>query len=145
MYISKGLKTSTQTNTSKLILTAVLFTIAKRWKWLKMSTKRWMDKLRYTHTMEYYIAISGLVSKSCLTLATPWAVACQAPLSMGFSRQEYWSGLPFPSPRDLLNPGIKSRSPVFRQILYRLSYKGSHITIRRNEVLMDMRHNTHEV
>ena len=35
----------------------------------------------------------GLVAKSCLTLATPWTVACQAPLSMGFSRQEYWSGL----------------------------------------------------
>ena len=38
------------------------------------------------------------VTKSCLTLATPWTVACQAPLSMGFSRQEYWSGLSFPSP-----------------------------------------------
>ena len=48
----------------------------------------------------------GLVTKSCLTLATPWTVACQAPLSMGFSRQEYWSGLPFPSPRDLPNPGL---------------------------------------
>ena len=40
----------------------------------------------------------GLVTKSCLTRATPWTVACQAPLSMGFSRQEDWSGLPFPSP-----------------------------------------------
>ena len=43
----------------------------------------------------------GLVTKSCPTLATPWTVACQAPLSMGFSRQEYWSELPFPSPGDL--------------------------------------------
>ena len=42
-----------------------------------------------------------LVAKSCLTLATPWTVGCQAPLPMGFSRQEYWSGLPFPSPGDL--------------------------------------------
>ena len=42
-------------------------------------------------------------------LATPWTVARQAPLSMGFSRQEYWSGLPFPSPGDLPNPGIKPR------------------------------------
>ena len=42
--------------------------------------------------------------------ATPWTVARQAPLSMGFSRQEYWSGLPFPSPGDLCNPGIKPRS-----------------------------------
>ena len=39
--------------------------------------------------------------------ATPWAVFCQAPLSMGFSRQEYWSGLPFSSPEDLPDPGIK--------------------------------------
>ena len=40
----------------------------------------------------------GLVSKSCLTLATPWTVVQQASLPMGFPRQEYWSGLPFPSP-----------------------------------------------
>ena len=44
--------------------------------------------------------------------ATPWIVARQAPLSMGFSRQEYWSGLPFPSPGDLPNPGIEPTSPV---------------------------------
>ena len=43
--------------------------------------------------------------------ATPWAVAHQAPLSMEFSRQEYWSGLPVPSSGDLPNPGIKPRSP----------------------------------
>ena len=43
---------------------------------------------------------------------TPWIVACQAPLSMGFSRQEYWSGLPFPSPGDLPNTEIKLRSPA---------------------------------
>ena len=40
----------------------------------------------------------GLVAKSCRTLATPWTVAHQAPPSMAFSRQEYWSGVPFPSP-----------------------------------------------
>ena len=43
---------------------------------------------------------------------TPWTVACQAPLSMGFPRQEYWSGLPFPSLGDLSNPGIEPTSPV---------------------------------
>ena len=43
--------------------------------------------------------------------ATPWTVAHQAPLSMGFSRQEYWSGLPFPSPGDLPDPGIKQCLP----------------------------------
>jgi len=46
--------------------------------------------------------------------ATPWTVAYQAPPSMGFSRQEYWSGLPFPSPGDLPNPGIEPRSPAFQ-------------------------------
>ena len=51
-------------------------------------------------------------TQSCLT-ATPWTAAHQALLSMGFSRQEYWSGLPFPSPGDLPNPGIKHLSPVF--------------------------------
>ena len=45
---------------------------------------------------------------------TPWTVACQAPLSMGFSRQEYWSGLPFPSPGDLPNPGIEPGSPALQ-------------------------------
>ena len=54
----------------------------------------------------------GLVAKSCLTLMTPWTVAYQAPLSMGFSRQEYWSGLPFPSPGDLPNPGLEPGSPA---------------------------------
>ena len=53
----------------------------------------------------------GLVAKSCLTLATPWTVARQVPLSMGFSRQEYWIGLPFPSPGDLPDPGMEPRSP----------------------------------
>ena len=45
----------------------------------------------------------------------PWAVARQAPLSMGFSRQEYWSGLPFPSPENLLDLGIEPTSPASRQ------------------------------
>ena len=43
--------------------------------------------------------------------ATPWTVACQASLSLGFSRQEYWSGLPFPTPGDLPHPGIEPKSP----------------------------------
>ena len=46
--------------------------------------------------------------------ATPWTVAHQAPLSMGFSRQQYWSGLPLPSPRDLSDPGIKPGSPALQ-------------------------------
>ena len=56
----------------------------------------------------------GLVAKSCPTLATPWTVAHQAPLSMGLSRQEYWSGLPFSSPGDLPNPQIEPGSPALQ-------------------------------
>ena len=51
-----------------------------------------------------------LVVQSCLTFAAPLGVACQASLSMEFSRQEYWSGQPFSSPGDLPNPGIEPRS-----------------------------------
>ena len=55
-----------------------------------------------------------LVVKSCPINATLWTVACQAPLSMAFPRQEYWSGLPFPSAGDLPDPGIKLRSPTWQ-------------------------------
>ena len=58
----------------------------------------------------------------------PNGLARQAPLSMGFSRQEYWGGLPFPSPGDLPDPGIKPgflHLLHFRQIIYHLSHKGS--------------------
>ena len=48
------------------------------------------------------------------TLATRWTVAHQAPLSMGFSRQEDWNGLPFTSPGDLPNPGMEPRSPALQ-------------------------------
>ena len=54
----------------------------------------------------------GLVAKSCPTLVTPWTVARQAPLSMGFSRQEYWNGLLFPHPGDLSDPGIEAMSLI---------------------------------
>ena len=60
------------------------------------------------------ISGGGLVAKSCLTLATPWSIDHQAPLFMGFSRQEYWSALLFSSPGDLPNPGIKPWSPALQ-------------------------------
>ena len=56
----------------------------------------------------------GLVAQSCQTLVTPWTVACRAPLSVGISRQEYWSGLPFPSPGDLRSPGIAPSFPAMQ-------------------------------
>ena len=70
----------------------------------------------------------GLVTKSRPTLATPWTVASQAPLPMGFSRQEYWSGLPCPPPEDRPNPGIKpesSPSPALQVDSLPLSHQGS--------------------
>ena len=57
------------------------------------------------------LVIVKLLSRVRL-FATPWTVAYYAPLSMGLSRQEYWSGLPFPSPEDLPDPGIKPSSPA---------------------------------
>ena len=63
---------------------------------------------------------------SCIRLfATPWTGTRHAPLSIEFPRQEYWSGLPFPSPGDLPNPGIKPGLLHCRQILYHLSHQGS--------------------
>ena len=54
-----------------------------------------------------------LVAQSCLTLCDPMdGIARQAPLSVGFPRHEHWSGLPFPPPGDLPNPGIEPRSPT---------------------------------
>ena len=71
-------------------------------------------------------------SLSCIQLfATPWTVVHQASLSGGFPRQEYWSGLLFPSPRDLPNPGSEpcigrpAFYPLCRQILYCLSHQGN--------------------
>ena len=58
----------------------------------------------------------GLVAKLCLTLATPWTVVCQTPLSMGIPTQEYWSGLPFPSPIFLIHT-----SKTFRLLIFFLS------------------------
>ena len=54
------------------------------------------------------------VAQLCPTLCDPWTVSHKAPLSMGFSRQEFWSELPFPSPGDLPNPGIEPRSPALQ-------------------------------
>ena len=54
-----------------------------------------------------------VLAQSCSILCDPMDYSYQTPLSMGFSRQEYWSGLPFPSPGDLPDPGIEPRSPAW--------------------------------
>ena len=74
-------------------------------------------KLMITFKEMFHIFMDGwmVYSLSRVRLLRPHGlVACQAPLSMGFSRQEYWSGLPFPSPGDLPDPGIKLGSPALQ-------------------------------
>ena len=69
-------------------------------------------------------------SLSCVQLfATPWPVAYRAPPSMGFSRQRYWSRLPFPSPEDLPDPGMEPRSPALQAdaLSSELKYQGNNI------------------
>ena len=84
--------------------------------------------MQLLHTCMYvYIHMCVCVLSHCSHVrlfATPCTVACQAPLSMGFSRQEYWSGLPFPPPADLSNPGIKPESPALQDSLL-LNHWGS--------------------
>ena len=60
--------------------------------------------------MSYTICIHAQSLSRLQLFATPWTTACQAPLSMGFSRQEYWSVLPFPPPGDISDPGTKPTS-----------------------------------
>ena len=63
----------------------------------------------------YIYVYGGLVTKWCPTLVTPTDyIACQAPLSLGLSRQKHWSGFPFPSPRVLPDPGIETGSPALQ-------------------------------
>ena len=63
--------------------------------------------------LSFHVRVKKVKSLSRVRLfATPWTVTYQAPLSMGFSRQEYWSGLPCPPSGDLPNPGIKPRAPM---------------------------------
>ena len=72
-----------------------------------------LKKKKKNHNSPNYVL--KVKSLSCVQLfVIPWTVAYQAPLSMGFSRQEYWSGLLFPFPGDLPDPGIEPRSPTLQ-------------------------------
>ena len=66
-----------------------------------------------------------MYAQLCPTLFAPWTITRQAPLSMGISRQEYWSGLPFPSPGDLPDPGIKPMSLASPALAGRLFITGA--------------------
>ena len=79
---------------------------------IKTTTALKLLRLGFTSAGAAAAAVQVL---SCVRLfVTPWTVAYQAPPSMGFSRQECWSGLPFPSPGDLPNPGIEPGSPALQ-------------------------------
>ena len=91
------------------------------WTCAWIPTWEWLEQWGQGHWgMFGFCGIRGRISgvrqctKSCPTLATPWTGACQAPPSMGVSRQEYWSGLPFPSPGDIPDRGIEPRSPALQ-------------------------------
>ena len=80
----------------------------------------------HTHTHTCIYDMWKCQSLSCVWLfATPWIVACQAPLSMKFSRQGYWRGFLFPTPRDLPNPGIRPASSPLAGRILPLSHQGS--------------------
>ena len=89
-----------------------------------MHYKQWRQNRRWCQcpeTRARAFSLPGCSSYNLVVLSqsrvqlfvTPWTVALQAPLSMGFPRQEYWCGLPFPSPGDLLNPETEPKSPVY--------------------------------
>ena len=90
----------------------------------------------YTSMCICILGVSEVKSLSCVwLLVTPWTIAYQAPPSMEFSRQEYWSGLPFPSPEDLPNPGIEPGSPALQADALPSEPPGKHVyreaTIKR--------------
>ena len=133
-------KTLIWKDTCSPMFIAALFTIAKTWKESKCpSTDKWIKKIQYIyngivliHTKRNeikpfsetwinleIIILSELSQSSKLSLVwlfvIPWTVAYQAPLSIGFSRQEYWSGLQFLSTGDLPDPGIRPGSPSLQE------------------------------
>ena len=70
--------------------------------------------------------------------ATPWIVAYQVPLSMGFSRQEYWNGLPFPPPGDLPDPGIDPATPAWQEDSLLLEPLGKPTTLRQLKFYLEV-------
>ena len=76
---------------------------------------------------------------------TPWTVAYQAPPSMGFSRQECWSGLPFSSPGDLPDPGIEPGSPSLQADAYRLSHQEDSPKLGQDKMPQIVTHDVYEV
>ena len=89
----------------------------------------------YVHVgvMGYWSEVKSL--SSVRLFATPWTVTYQAPQSMGFSRQEYWSGVPFPSPGDLPDPGIEPGSPRIVGRRFTICATREDSVIKKNEIM----------
>ena len=83
-----------------------------------------LDRSKCPLLLRMHVCAKSL--QSCWTLCTLWAVACQDPLSIGFSRQEFWSGWPFPPPGDLPNPQLKRISLMPYVISFLLCYWQEH-------------------
>ena len=100
------------------MLTSVLFFIFKTYIWAANSwllVYYWGWLFSIWATREALLIICCVcVSHSVMFFSTPWTAAHQASLSMGFSRQEYWSGLPSPSPEGLPHPDVEPRSPALQ-------------------------------
>ena len=118
MILPSMLELNYKENVPKMTVSSLSHILWAIWRWLGKSCR---GRGLFIHPSHWDCShvLWPLVSESedaqsCLTLCDPWTVAHQAPLSMGFSRQEYWSGLPFPSPGDLPNPGIEPGSPALQ-------------------------------
>ena len=93
-----------------------------------------MAVLRASHTLIVCVSVCFVLSHVPV-FTTLWTVAHQAPLSVGFPRQEYWSGLPFPSPGDLPDPGIEPSSPELQVDSLPLSQGKAHKLIAYKQIL----------
>ena len=102
-----------------------------------MSLITWMSivqlfTLNFLTSFKSVDMLTGLLSLSCSVISnsfvTPCILAHQAPLSMGFPKQVYWSGLPFPAPGDLPDPGIEPISPTWQATFLPLNHKGNPLT-----------------
>ena len=80
--------------------------------WMESDLLTWQNHSEHLQKLKLLTGVCVCVCVCVCVHTTPWTVAHQAPLSMGFSRQEYWSGLPLPPPRDFPNPGIGPVSPT---------------------------------
>ena len=126
-----------QKDTCTPMFRAALFIIVKTRKHCKCLLENEWIKMWYTYTMQYLLLF--LVSKFCLILCNPMDCCPPGSSVYGISRQEYWSGLPFPSPGDLPNPEIKPMSPALAGRFFIAEPPGKatmeyYSAIKRNEI-----------